>query len=132
RRARDLAQPGAGAPPGRVEPGPRTKSSLERLGGQFLRGRAVAGQVDEIAVDVVQMLLGNRGKPGHVVNTPPGALSSHLGFPRVGLSRLRSRARGGRWGIPKYTRVPISIGVMSDYTIVNLRDTEDHAPKFGF
>src|SRR5205807_1337463 len=24
-----------------------------------------------------------------------------------------------------------SIGCMSDYTIVNLRQTEDHAPKFG-
>ena len=61
-RAGDLAEPGAGAAAARVEPAPVLERLLERVGGQVLGQRAVAGQVDEIGVHVVEMLLCGRGK----------------------------------------------------------------------
>jgi len=54
--AGDAAEPRARRAPARVEAPPAAERLLERLGGKILRGRAVAGQVDEIPVDAVQLL----------------------------------------------------------------------------
>src|SRR5918994_3623103 len=70
-RARDLAEPRAGRGAARVETRPQTKRLLERVRGQILGERAVAGQVHEIAVHVVEVLLCGRGERGR-----PSGLSS--------------------------------------------------------
>src|SRR5207244_7497866 len=44
----DLAEPGPGARPMRVVALPEPACLLERVGGQILGGRPIAGQVDEI------------------------------------------------------------------------------------
>ena len=59
-RAGDLAEPGAGARASRVEAPPELQRLLERLGGEILGERRVARQVDEVAVDVVEVRLRRR------------------------------------------------------------------------
>ena len=78
-RARDLAEPGARTAAARVEATPLPQGLLEGLGGQVLGGAAIAGQVDEVRMDVVKMPLGNGlearnlGDDLHIVSTPPPA-----------------------------------------------------------
>src|SRR5690242_13472242 len=55
-------QPGAGGAATRVEAAPAPESLLERLCGQILGQRRVAAQVEQVPVDVVEMLLGDRGE----------------------------------------------------------------------
>ena len=62
--AGDPAKPGARRAASRVEAPPAAKGLLERLGGEILRGGAVPGQIDEIAVHGVQLLLHDLGEGG--------------------------------------------------------------------
>src|SRR4051812_1110327 len=64
-RAGELAEPGPGAAAGLVEAVPEADGALEGLGGQILREAAVAGQVGEVAVDVVQVLRRGLLERGH-------------------------------------------------------------------
>src|SRR5438477_10197272 len=61
---RDLAQPRARRASARVEATPRAERLLECLGGEILGGRAVAGEVDEVAVDRVELLGDDLGEAG--------------------------------------------------------------------
>jgi hypothetical protein len=53
---RDAAEPGARRTAPRIESAPAPERPLERLRGEILRRRAVAGEVDEVAVDGVEVL----------------------------------------------------------------------------
>src|SRR3954452_1386639 len=52
----DAAEPGAGRTAARIEAAPAAEGPLERLRREILRGRAVAREVDEVAVDGVEVL----------------------------------------------------------------------------
>src|SRR5262249_56810739 len=97
--AGELAEPGARAAAPGVEAAPQPQRLLERLGGQILGDAAIAGQVDEVAVDVVEMALDhgrkarNLGDRVHAGYTPPG--HAHV-TPRGLLPRRRGRGRRPR------------------------------------
>ena len=91
RRPRDLAEPGAGRAALRVEPVPEPERPLERLAGQILGREPVAGEPDEVGVDVVEVALGGfarswsrrpyaAGSPSHVTTL---LTSSGRGSPRT-------------------------------------------------
>src|SRR5581483_11049294 len=63
RRPGDAQQPGVDGAAPRIEAPPVAERLLERLGGEVLRYRPVPRQVDEIAVNVVEMAL-DRGREG--------------------------------------------------------------------
>ena len=63
-RARDPEQPGPGAAAAWVEPRPLAEGLLERGPCQVVGERAVAGQVEQVAEDVVEMPLGGIGERG--------------------------------------------------------------------
>src|SRR5581483_2948034 len=83
RRAREVEEPGPRAAAPRVEPAPLPERLLERLGGQVLGSAAVPGQVDEVAVDVVEVALDGGFEARHLREhrhagyTPPAAHRSH-------------------------------------------------------
>ena len=52
----DATQPGARRAAARVEAPPAAERPLERLRREILRRRAVAGEIDEVAVDGVEIL----------------------------------------------------------------------------
>ena len=56
--ARNLAEPGALRAAARVVAVPEPQRALERLAGEVLGEEAVAGEPDEVAVDVVEVALG--------------------------------------------------------------------------
>ena len=62
RAPRELAEPGSrrGAP--RVEAPPATQCALEGLGGEVFGEVWVSGHVEQVAVDVVEVLLGHAGE----------------------------------------------------------------------
>src|SRR5207302_6287350 len=60
--ARDHAQPGARRGTTRVEATPRAQRALERLAGEILGERRVAREDEQVAVDVVEVSLGDRGE----------------------------------------------------------------------
>jgi hypothetical protein len=89
-RVRDAAEPGAGRAAARVVAPPAAEGPLERLRGEILRRRAVAREIDEIAVDGVEVLRDDvcEGRGGvatdrsdgcrqrvHVAHTAPGPRS---------------------------------------------------------
>src|SRR5207244_4637190 len=53
---RDAAEPGTRRAAARIEPPPGAERLLERLGREILRSRAVAREIDEVAVDGVEVL----------------------------------------------------------------------------
>src|SRR5205823_8860017 len=59
---RDAAEPRTGRAAARVEAAPAAERTLERLRREILRRRAVTGEVDEVAVDRVQVLRDNVGE----------------------------------------------------------------------
>ena len=61
-RARHLAEPGAGRAALRVDPVPEPQRALERLGGELLGRRAIGGEPREVAVHVVEVVLGSLGE----------------------------------------------------------------------
>src|SRR5256714_3521786 len=75
RRARELAEPRAGAPPARVVPPPALKRPGESLCCQVFWHRSVSRQVHEECVHVVQVALGRLGEVVrarlHATYTPP-------------------------------------------------------------
>ena len=72
--ARDLAEPGAGGAAVGVEAVPEPQRALERLAGEVVRGRPVACEPGEVAVDVVEVRFGSLGE-SHLGRTTP-----QLGF----------------------------------------------------
>src|SRR5207248_989967 len=65
---RDPAEPGARRPAARVEAAPALEGPLERLGREILRRRMDAREVDEVAVDCVEMVGDDvrKGRRAHV------------------------------------------------------------------
>src|SRR5262249_36296585 len=62
RSARELAKPCARGPATRVEPAPAPECALEGLAGEVCGEVRVSGHVQQVAVDVVQVLLGHVGE----------------------------------------------------------------------
>ena len=86
-RARDLAEPGALRAAARVVAVPEAQRALERLAREILGEEAVAGEPDEVAVDVVEVALGGLCEAVHTAHTPPARIASQ-----------RRAAPGGRLG----------------------------------
>src|SRR3954454_1803442 len=74
--ARDLAQPRLRRAAGGVEAVPEAKGALERRAGQVLRDATVAGEPGEVAVHVVEVLLGSLGERHLACSTPPAGRAS--------------------------------------------------------
>ena len=71
---RDAAEPRARRAAARVEAAPAAEGPLERLGREILRRRTVAGEVDEVAVDGVEVLGDDvrEGRCGHPTGRTDG------------------------------------------------------------
>src|SRR5581483_6403905 len=96
--ARDPAQPRARGTAARIEAPPGAERLLERLGGQILCGRAVARQIDEVAVHRVELLGGDLCEAG-----PPAGQTWHV-------ERGRRRVHGPRYGTGPADRHTRSLG----------------------
>ena len=99
--ARDLAEPGAGGAALRVEAVPEPQRALERLAGQVLGRRPVAGEPGEVAVDVVEVPLGGLREGHPPVTTPPGG-RRHTFVPDTG----SDPGQTPRHGRPAPSRAP--------------------------
>src|SRR5206468_5995864 len=77
RRARDPEQPGAWAAATWIETVPDTQRLLERLAGEILGENAVAREVDEVAVDVVEVRLRGGGEARSFGGPPPKPRERH-------------------------------------------------------
>jgi len=60
--ARELAEPRARRSASRIETAPATERSLEGLGGEVFGEVRVCGHVQQVAVDIVEVLLGHVGE----------------------------------------------------------------------